>query len=77
MDDANVLAAAAQAGIMYRRYQEAQSHPEVAKALDSVSIAPAGDRLRVEIPITEDQLNGLIKSHSFVLADVIVGTYAG
>jgi hypothetical protein len=67
VDDANVLAAAAQAGVMYRRYQEAQSHPEVAKALDSVSIAPAGDRLRVEIPITEDQLNGLIKSHSFVL----------
>ena len=47
--------------------QEAQSHPEVAKALDAVSIAPAGDRLKVEIPITEDQLNGLIKSHSFVL----------
>ena len=67
VDDANVLAAAAQAGVMYRRYQEAQSHPEVAKALDAVSIAPAGDRLRVEIPITEDQLNGLIKSHSFVL----------
>ncbi len=67
VDDANVLAAAAQAGVMYRRYQEAQSHPEVAKALDSVSIAPAGDRLKVEIPITEDQLNGLIKSHSFVL----------
>lgn len=66
-DDANVLAAAAQAGVMYRRYQEAQSHPEVAKALDSVSISPAGDRLRVDIPITEDQLNGLIKSHSFVL----------
>lgn len=66
-DDANVLAAAAQAGIMYRRYQEAQSHPEVAKALDSVSVAPAGDRLRVDIPITEEQLNGLIKSHSFVL----------
>jgi hypothetical protein len=67
VDDANVLAAAAQAGIMYRRYSEAQSHPEVAKALDAVSIAPAGDRLKVEVPITEDQLNGLIKSHSFVL----------
>ena len=67
VDDANVLAAAAQAGIMYRRYTEAQSHPEVAKALDAVSIAPAGDRLKVEVPITEDQLNGLIKSHSFSL----------
>jgi hypothetical protein len=67
VDDANVLAAAAQAGIMYRRYSESQSHPEVAKALDAVSIAPAGDRLKVEVPITEDQLNGLIKSHSFVL----------
>jgi hypothetical protein len=67
VDDANVLAAAAQAGVMYRRYQEAQSHPEVANALDSVTIAPAGDRLSVEVPVTEDQLNTLIKSHAFVI----------
>ena len=65
VDDANVLAAAAQAGVMYRRYQEAQSHPEVAKALDGVSVAATGDRVKIEIPITEDQLNVLIRAKAF------------
>ncbi|MGB7683224.1 MAG: hypothetical protein WCA98_11555 [Candidatus Acidiferrales bacterium] len=65
VDDANVLAAALQAGVMYRRYQEAQTHPDVAEALDAVSIAPNGDHLRISIPVTEDQLNALIKNHAF------------
>ena len=65
VDNANVLAAALQAGVMYRRYQEAQSHPEVAKALDGVNITPTGDRLKIDIPVTEDQLSALIKGHAF------------
>jgi len=67
VDDANVLAAALQAGVMYRRYQEQQSNPDLAKALDGVSIAPAGDRLKLEIPVSEEQIGGLIKSRAFVV----------
>lgn len=67
VDDANLLAAALQAGLMYRRYQDAQTHPEMAGVLDNVRVAPSGDRLKVEAPITEDQLQALIRSKAFAV----------
>jgi hypothetical protein len=64
-DDANVLAAALQAGIMMRKYQEASSQPDLAGALDHVTVSPSGDRLRVDAPVTQDQLLSLIRSRAF------------
>jgi hypothetical protein len=64
-DDANLLAAALQAGLMYRRYQEAQDHPDLAGALDQVRVSPSGDRLKVEAPVTQDQLLALIRTKAF------------
>lgn len=64
-DDANLLSAALQAGLMYRRYQESQSNPDLAGALDQVRVAPAGDRLKVDVPVTQDQLLALIRTHAF------------
>jgi len=64
-DDANLLAAALQAGLMYRRYQEAQDHPDLAGALDEVRVAPSGDRLKVDAPVSQDQLLSLIRTHAF------------
>ena len=61
-DDANTLAAALQAGIMLRRYQEAQSEPDLAAALDHVSVSESGDRLKVDAPVSQDQLLSLIRS---------------
>jgi hypothetical protein len=66
-DDANLLSAALQAGIMYRRYQEQQSNPAFATALDQVRVAPSGDRLKVEIPVSQDQLLSLIRSKVFAV----------
>jgi hypothetical protein len=66
-DDANLLGAAFQAGLMYKRYQEAQSNPDLAKVLDGVRVIPAGDRLKVEAPVSEDQLGALIRSKVFVV----------
>jgi hypothetical protein len=66
-DDANLLSAALQAGIMYRRYQEAQTNPAFASALDQVRVTPSGDRLKVEIPISQDQLLSLIHSKVFAV----------
>jgi hypothetical protein len=66
-DDANLLAAALQAGLMYRRYQEAQDHPDLAGALDQVRVSPAGDRLKVEAPVTQDQLQSLIRTKAFAM----------
>lgn len=61
-DDANLMAAALQAGIMMRRYQEAQSEPDLAAALDHVSVSESGDRLKVDAPVSQDQLLSLIRS---------------
>ncbi len=62
VDDANTLGAAMQAGIMYRRYQEAQSNPDFAKALDHVSVKPSGDRLKIDAPVSQDELLSLIRT---------------
>jgi hypothetical protein len=64
-DDANLLAAALQAGLMYRRYQEASANPALASTLDQIRIAPTGDRLKVEAPISQDQLLSLIHNGAF------------
>lgn len=64
-DDANLLAAGMQAALMMRRYQEAQDHPDLAGALDQVRVSPAGDRLKIEAPVTQDQLLSLIKTRAF------------
>lgn len=61
-NDAQLLAAALQAGIMMRRYQEAQSEPDLANALDHVTVSPSGDRLKVDAPVSQDQLLSLIRS---------------
>ncbi|MFY9752814.1 MAG: hypothetical protein WBS18_06900 [Candidatus Acidiferrales bacterium] len=66
-DDANTLAAALQAGVMYRRYQEAQTNPAFASTLDRVTITPSGDRLRVDAPVSQDQLTQLIKTRVFAV----------
>lgn len=67
VDDANLLAAALQAGLMYRRYQESQTHPELAGVLDNVRVAPTGDRLKVDAPLSEEQLQALIRSKAFAV----------
>ncbi len=64
-DDANLLAAALQAGLLYRKYQANQDNPALAKALDDVKITPEGDRLTVESPITDDQLQALLRNGTF------------
>ena len=66
-DDANLLAAALQAGLLYRRYQEAEAHPDLAGALDQVRVAPSGDRLKIEAPVNQDQLLSLIRTRAFAV----------
>ncbi|MGA8409824.1 MAG: hypothetical protein WB680_21810 [Candidatus Acidiferrales bacterium] len=65
VDDANLLSAAMQAGLMYRRYQEAQTNPALAKTIDQVRVTPSGDRLKVDAPVSQDQLMSLIQTKAF------------
>ena len=66
-DDANLLGAALQAGLLYRRYQESQTNPALAGALDNVQVVPSGDHLKIDIPISQDQLLSLISSRAFAV----------
>jgi hypothetical protein len=66
VDDANLLTAALQAGIMLRHAQEAQTNPALAAALDGVRVTANGDHLKVDAPVSQDQLQSLIQSRVFV-----------
>jgi len=66
-DDANLLAAGMQAALMMRRYQESGQHPDLASALDQIRVAPSGDRLKVEAPVSQDQLLSLIRTRAFAV----------
>ena len=66
-DDANLLSAALQAGVMYRKYQEQQSNPALANALDQLRVTPSGDRLMVDAPVSQDQILSLIRSKVFAV----------
>ena len=66
-DDANTLAQLLQAGMLYRRYQEATSNPDLAKAIDSSTVSARGDRLRVDFALTEDLLVALLRRNTFAV----------
>lgn len=66
-DDANTFAALLQAGLLYKRYQVGNSNPDLAAMLDSTRIAPAGDRLNVQLTLTDDQMLSLIRHNTFAV----------
>jgi hypothetical protein len=66
-DDANTFAALLQAGLLYKRYQLGNSNPDLAALLDSTRISPAGDRLNVQLTLTDDQMLSLIRRNTFAV----------
>jgi hypothetical protein len=66
-DDANTFAALLQAGLLYKRYQLGSSNPELAALLDSTRITPSGDRLNVQLTLTDDQMLSLIRHNTFAV----------
>ncbi len=65
--DANNFAALLQAGILYRRYESAKSQPALAKLLDDAQVAPNGDRLDLDLPLTQDALAALVAQGAFTV----------
>jgi hypothetical protein len=66
-DDANTLSQLLQAGLVYRRYQEAQSNPDLARAIDASTVTASGDRLQVGIALTDDLLIALLRRNTFAV----------
>ena len=65
--DANALAQLLQAGLLYKRYQAGKENPDLADMLDRASIAPSGDRVILNLALTDDQMTSLIKHNTFAL----------
>lgn len=66
-DDANTFAALLQAGLLYKRYQIGNSNPDLASLLDSARITPAGDRLNIQLTLTDEQMLSLIRRNTFAV----------
>jgi hypothetical protein len=66
-DDANTFAALLQAGLLYRRYQVANTNPDLANMLDGIRVAPSGDDLDIRLSLTDDQVAALIRRNTFAI----------
>jgi len=65
-DDANTLSQLLQAGFLYKRYQASKdNNPDLADLLDQARVSPAGDRVMLNMTISEDQMTSLIKHNTF------------
>jgi hypothetical protein len=65
-EDANTLAQLLQAGLLYKRYQ-AKDNQELADMLDQARVVPAGDRVVLNLTLTDDQMTALIRHNTFAL----------
>lgn len=66
-DDANTLAQLLQAGLLYKRYQAGKDNPDLADMLDKARIVPSGDRVILNMALTDDQMASLIRHNTFAL----------
>ena len=66
-EDANTLAQLLQAGLLYKRYQASKDNPDLADMLDKASVVPSGDRVILNLALTDDQMSSLIKHNTFAL----------
>ena len=56
-----------QAGLLYKRYQASKDNPEMADMLDKARVAPSGERVILNLTLTDDQMASLIKHNTFAL----------
>jgi hypothetical protein len=66
-EDANTLAQLLQAGLLYKRYQAGKDNPDLADMLDRARIVPSGDRVILNMALTDDQMSALIRHNTFAL----------
>ena len=56
-----------QAAVLLRRYQAAQTNPQLAQLLDAARIVPNGTKLNVSFTMSNDQIASLIRSNTFAM----------
>jgi hypothetical protein len=63
--DANTLSQLMQAGLLYKKYQANKDNPELGQLLDQASVTPSGDRVVINMTLSDDQMSALIKKNTF------------
>ena len=66
-EEANTMAQLLQAGLLYKRYQAGKENPDFADMLDKARVVPSGDRVIINLTLTDDQMASLIKHNTFAL----------
>jgi hypothetical protein len=64
-DDANTLSQLLQAGLLYKKYQSQKDNPDLAQLLDQARISPGGDRVKIQMTLSDDQMTSLIRRNTF------------
>jgi hypothetical protein len=64
-EDANTLSQLLQAGFLYKRYQAQKDNPDLAQLLDQAQVTPAGDRVMLQMSLSDDQMTSLIRKNTF------------
>jgi hypothetical protein len=65
--DALTLAQLLQAGLLFKRYQQAQTNPDMARVIDATSVSADGDHLKIHTQLSDDLVRALLDRGSFSL----------
>jgi len=66
-NDANTLSQLVTAGLLYKKYQAGKDNPEFGQLLDQTNVSPSGDRLVIQMSVSDDQMAALIRRNTFAL----------
>jgi hypothetical protein len=65
VQDANTLAQLMQLAFVYQQYQTKQQNPDLAQLLSQAQVMPAGDRVTLQMSLSDDQMTSLIQHNTF------------
>jgi hypothetical protein len=65
VQDANTLAQLMQLAFVYQQYQAKQQNPDLAQLLSQAQVVPAGDRVTLQMSLSDDQMSSLIRHNTF------------
>jgi hypothetical protein len=66
-EDANLFAAILDAGLLYKRMQEREKNPTLAKTLEDARVGAKGERLEVRMGMSEETLVDLLRRNTFAV----------
>ena len=65
--DANTLSQLMAAGLLYKKYQASKDNPEFGQVLDQTNVTPSGDRVVIQMSVSDDLMAALIRRNTFAL----------